>query len=78
MVIKGEVTTSVCRSNTDRSSEYKLLNKWAMQLYIEQIIQERIILLFKQNIGSIHLCKVITFCEQYTFKTYRAQHRRHL
>lgn len=27
MVTKGEVTTSVCRSNTDRSSEYKMLNK---------------------------------------------------
>lgn len=27
MLVKGEVTTSVCRSNTDRSGEYKLLKE---------------------------------------------------
>lgn len=27
MFMKGEMTASVCRLNTDRSSEYKLLNE---------------------------------------------------
>lgn len=63
MLMKGEVATSVCRLNTDRHSEYQLQNKWAIQLFSKQVIHNRIILLFEQNSGSVHLCKIITFCE---------------
>lgn len=35
MFMKGEMTASVCRLNTDRSSEYKLLNE--RSIYLEQI-----------------------------------------
>lgn len=61
MVIKGEVTTSVCRSNTDRSSEYKLLNKWAMQLFIEQIIQERIFYCSNKTLGQFIYVRSLHF-----------------